>query len=67
MVRVLDFERAFAHLAHEEQLALAAIYRDGQDHEVASKTIGCSQRKLCYLMPAARQHLADVLNRLDLL
>jgi hypothetical protein len=67
IVRVLDFERAFAMPEEEHQLALALIYRDNQPHDKAADAIGCSQRKLCYLLPEARQHLANILNRLDLL
>jgi predicted DNA-binding protein (UPF0251 family) len=43
------------------------IYRDNQPQDTAADAIGCSQRKLCYLLPEARQHLADILNCLDLL
>jgi DNA-directed RNA polymerase specialized sigma24 family protein len=67
IVRVLDFERAFAMLEEEHQLALALIYRDNQPQDKAADAIGCSQRKLCYLLPEARQNLANILNRLDLL
>jgi hypothetical protein len=52
IVRVLDFERAFAMLEEEQQLALALIYRDNQPQDKAADAIGCSQRKLCYPRPA---------------
>ncbi len=67
LVRTLDFERAFARLSQEEQMALAYTYRDGYGHTVTALALGCSERKLCYLLPAARSHLADILDRLDLL
>ena len=53
-------------LEEEHQLALALIYRDNQPQDKAADAIGCSQRKLCYPLPEARQNLADILNRLDL-
>ena len=40
---------------------------NNQPQDKAADVIGCSQRKLCYLLPEARQNLADILNRLDLL
>jgi len=67
IVRVIDFERAFQRLSHEEQTALAGIYRDNLGQDVTAAAIGCSLRKLSYLLPIARQHLADILDRLDLL
>lgn len=67
LVRVLDFELAFQHLGQDEQIALAAVYRDGHGHRAAAVAVGCTHRQLAYLLPAARQHLADILDRLDLL
>ena len=67
IVRVLDFERAFSILDEEHQLAPALIYRENQPQDKAADAIGCSPRKLCYLLPEARQNLANILNRLDLL
>jgi hypothetical protein len=55
IVRVLDFERAFAMLEEEHQLALALICRrDNQPQDKAADAIGCNQCKLCYLLPEAR-------------
>ena len=65
--RVIDFERAFARLSQEEQTALAATYRDRMGQSAAAFAVGCSLRKLAYLLPAARQRLAVILDRLDLL
>ena len=67
IVRVLAFEKAFAKLPLMEQLALAALYRDGQSHATVAATIGCSPRKVEYLLPIAREHLAEILDRHDLL
>jgi DNA-directed RNA polymerase specialized sigma24 family protein len=67
IVRVLDFERAFAQLTEEEQTVLAARYRDGCRQDEAAKATACSPRKVAYLLPIARQHLAEILDKLDLL
>lgn len=67
IVRVLSFEQAFSRLSQDEQLVLIALYREGQGHELAAAALGCSKRKLAYFIPAARQHLADVLDRFALL
>ena len=65
LVRCLDFERALSRLPMVEQAALIATYRDGLRHHATA--IGCSDRKLAYLLPLARLHLAETLDRLDLL
>ena len=55
-------------LEEEHQLVLALIYRDNQlPQDKAADAIGCSQRKLCYLLPEAPKNLANILHRLDLL
>ena len=66
-VRVLDFERALAHLDPTHQQILILTYRDGIRHAEAAHMLGMSERKVCYLLPAARRRLTDVLDRLDLL
>lgn len=66
-VRVLDFERALGKLTTEHQHALILTYRDRVGHAATAAALGCSIRKLSYLLPAARRRLADVLDRLDLL
>jgi hypothetical protein len=35
---------------------LTTINRDGRGQRAAAENVGCSARKLSYLMPAARQH-----------
>jgi DNA-directed RNA polymerase specialized sigma24 family protein len=67
IVRCLDFEKALSRLTHEEQAALLARYRDGLQYNEAAAVVGCSVRKLAYLLPIALGHLADVLDRLNLL
>lgn len=63
-MRLTEFERAFSRLSEQEQTALAAIYRLGMD--TAAYDVGCSVGTLAYLLPTAREHLAQVLDRLDL-
>ena len=67
LVRVLDFERALASLDAEEQVVLVLTYRDRERADAVALALGCSIRKISYLLPAARRKLADVLDRLDLL
>ena len=65
--RVIDFERALATLDTAQQYApLVLTYRDGVGHAAAA-AIGCSIRKLAYMLSAARRRLADALDRRDLL
>jgi DNA-directed RNA polymerase specialized sigma24 family protein len=66
-VRVLDFERALERLPEEEQMLLLLAYRERQRHEEISKILNCSTRKIVYALPAARKHLAEVLDKLDIL
>ena len=66
-VRVMDFERALAHLDPAHQQVLLLTYRDGLRHSQAASMLGCSVRAVYYLLPAARRRLADTLDRLDLL
>jgi hypothetical protein len=47
--------------------ALAATYRDRKRQSATVFALGCSLRKLACLLLAARQHLAEILDRLDLL
>jgi DNA-directed RNA polymerase specialized sigma24 family protein len=67
IVRVIDFERAIAGLTTEQQIALILTYRDKQGQHQVAAAVGCSVRKLDYLIPAARKELADRLDRLELL
>ncbi len=67
IVRVIDFERALATLTLEEQTVLLLTYRDGERQAATAHVANCSIRKLAYTLPAARKHLAEVLDRLYLL
>ena len=46
---------------------LVLTYRDNIRHAEAAHMLGMSERTICYLLPAARRRLADILDRLDLL
>ena len=67
LVRVIDFEKALCCITEEEQLVLIATYRNCDTAQQAAVACHCSERKIAYLLPQARRHLADVLDRLDLL
>jgi DNA-directed RNA polymerase specialized sigma24 family protein len=66
-VCVIDFERAMNALTDEEKVALVMRYRDRERDEVTARALGCSVRKVGYLVPSARHKLADILDRLNLL
>jgi DNA-directed RNA polymerase specialized sigma24 family protein len=67
LVRVLDFERALGRLPEEEQMLLLLTYRERQRYDEISKILNCSLRKVTYALPTARRHLADILDKLDIL
>ena len=67
IVRVVDFERALSHLSEEHQSLLILTYREHRDQRRVSDPTGVSVRALAYKLPAARQALASILDRLDLL
>jgi len=67
LVRVIDFGRALATLDADEQAALILAYRDRECYTAIAAALHCSERKLADLIPGARQKLARVLDRLNLL
>jgi DNA-directed RNA polymerase specialized sigma24 family protein len=67
LVRSIDFERALGKLTYEEQMVLTLTYRERHREKEVSKIMACSERKVSYLLPAARKRLAEVLDRMDLL
>lgn len=67
LVRVLDFERAFAHLPHSARALLLLIYRDEKSESTAADILGISTRTVYTQLPHARRLLADTLDRADLL
>lgn len=67
LVRVIDFERALSRLSGDEQTILLSVYRDRNGNRDTARLCGYSERKLSYTLVLARLHLADVLDRLDLL
>ena len=48
-------------------MLLLLSYRERQRHEEIWKILNCSVRKVVYALPAARKHLADILDKLDIL
>jgi DNA-directed RNA polymerase specialized sigma24 family protein len=67
VIRVIDFERALSTLEPAESVALILCYRDHASYPSIAQALGCSTSKLTYLIPAARKHLADELDRRNLL
>jgi DNA-directed RNA polymerase specialized sigma24 family protein len=67
IVRVIDFERALSMLPPIEQAILLLVYRDRSTYHDTARALRCCERKTAYLLPTARKHLADTLDRLDLL
>jgi DNA-directed RNA polymerase specialized sigma24 family protein len=67
LVRMIDFGRALAKLDPEQQIALVLHYRDREQEPRIAVALGCSTRKVSYLLPLARQRLAAELDRLNLL
>jgi DNA-directed RNA polymerase specialized sigma24 family protein len=67
IVRVVDFEHALSMLTPEAQAILVLVYREHQPQDKAAALAGISVRALNYKLPAARQALASILDRLDLL
>jgi DNA-directed RNA polymerase specialized sigma24 family protein len=67
LVQVIDFERALGSLSEEDQAVLMLIYRDREGYASAARAMRCSERKVAYLLPAARRRLASVLDRMGLL
>jgi hypothetical protein len=58
---------ALACVAHQTQALLLLVYRKGFDRRQVSDTTGVGVRAPTYKLPAARQALASILDRLDLL
>jgi DNA-directed RNA polymerase specialized sigma24 family protein len=67
LVRVIDFERALCTLDADEQTILVLRYRDRENDKGIASAVSWSVRKLSYMLPQARKHLASVLGRLNLL
>jgi DNA-directed RNA polymerase specialized sigma24 family protein len=66
-VRVIDFEAALATLPMQEQIALVLRYRDREPDSATAQILACSLRKLGNVIPQARAHLANALDRRNLL
>jgi DNA-directed RNA polymerase specialized sigma24 family protein len=67
IVRMIDFERALDSLPDEQKLALIFHYAQGETCRDAARLIGCSERKMSYLIPTARLNLTEILDRQNLL
>ena len=67
LTRIIDFERTMNSLTDEQKLSLILTYRDGHTESEVALLLGCSVRKIGYLLPAARTALAAALDKKDLL
>ena len=67
LVQVIDFERILGELTVEEQIVLVQRYRDGEPDERTAQLLGCSKRKIFYVLANARRALAEGLDRAHLL
>lgn len=67
IVQVIDFERALGQLSTEEQALLIGKYRDHYTEAELACVASCSVRKIAYALPDALTHLAQILERLNLL
>jgi hypothetical protein len=57
------------HSQHELMVSQPELEAENEKNLIRDviASIGCSLRKLSYLIPTAHQHLADILDRCDLL
>ncbi len=67
IVRVLDFERVLAMLPAKETAALLLAYGDHATRRDIAHALNCCDRSAYNVLTTARRHLADILDRLDLL
>jgi DNA-directed RNA polymerase specialized sigma24 family protein len=67
LVRVIDFDKALGTLDQDERAALVLRYRDRESEGRIATALRCSVRKVGYLLPIARRHLAAELERRNLL
>jgi DNA-directed RNA polymerase specialized sigma24 family protein len=67
LVRVLDFDHILNLLSNDYRLSLIFHYRDGHTAAEIAGLLGCSERKVTYVLPLARQALASLLDRYNLL
>ena len=66
IVRVIDFERAFAHLCRTDQATLI-LEAEGHTYRYASRILACSERTAANHRHSALAALAAILEKLDLL
>jgi len=67
IVRVIGFERALAMLPPHEQAALILAYRDRATRHEIARILAYCDRSAYTLVGTALRHLAQTLDRLDLL
>lgn len=67
IVRMIDFERALGTLPAEQQALLILHYADRETVAQTAIAIGCSERKVAYMLPEARRALTHILQVRDLL
>lgn len=67
LVRVLDFEAAFALLTAEQQELLALVYGEGHTRAEAAAIIRRGARAIGYKVSQARRTLAAILDRRGIL
>jgi DNA-directed RNA polymerase specialized sigma24 family protein len=67
IVRVIDFETAFAMLTPQQQELLAIVYGHGSSREEAAALVHTSAHTVAYHLAHARRRLALILDRRGIL
>lgn len=67
LVRVLAFEQALQRITHPARVLLVLSYRDGYSAAHIARMLDCSERTIRTHLHHARESLALLLERLDLL
>ena len=66
IVRVIDLS-AHSPASTRTNNSRSTSHRDNLSHMDAARVVGCSIRRIDYLLPAARARLTEILDRYDLL
>jgi DNA-directed RNA polymerase specialized sigma24 family protein len=67
IVRAIDFETALNKLPAVEQAALMLLFREGQTHYDITRALRCCERQSYHLVNKGIEHLARILERMNLL